>query len=70
MGGVDKADMLCSVQGLSRKSKKWWHRIFFGIVDRTIVNAQIAFSKIEGKSVSVLDYRRAVAKLALHVQLQ
>ena len=62
MGGVDKADMLCSVQGLSRKSKKWWHRIFFGIVDRTIVNAQIAFSKIEGESVSVLDYRRAVAQ--------
>ena len=29
MGGVDKADMLCAVQGLSRKSKKWWHRVFF-----------------------------------------
>ena len=29
MGGVDKADMLCAVQGLNRKSKKWWHRLFF-----------------------------------------
>ena len=28
MEGVDKADMLCAAQGLSRKSKKWWHRIF------------------------------------------
>ena len=62
MGGVDKADMLCADQGLSRKSKKWWHRIFFGIIDRTVVNAQIVFSKLEGKSVSVLEYRRAVTQ--------
>ena len=62
MGGVDKADMLCAVQGLGRKSKKWWHRIFFGIIDRTVVNAQVAYSKIEGKSVSVLQYRRAVVQ--------
>ncbi len=26
MGGVDKADMLCSIYGINRKSKKWWHR--------------------------------------------
>ncbi len=61
MGGVDKADMLCAVQGLSRTSKKWWHRIFFGIIDRTVVNAQVAYSKI-CKSVSVLQYKRAVAQ--------
>ena len=34
MGGVDKADMLCSLHGIGRKSKKWWHRIFFGLLDR------------------------------------
>ena len=62
MSEVDKADMLCSVQRLSRKSKKWWLRILFGIIDRTIINAQIAYSKIEGESISVLDYRRAVAQ--------
>lgn len=27
MGGVNKADMLCSIYGLDRISKKWWHRI-------------------------------------------
>jgi hypothetical protein len=62
MGGVDKADMLCVVHGLSRKSKKWWHRIFFGIIDRTVVNALVVYLKLEGKSVSVLEYRRAVAQ--------
>ena len=29
MGRVDKADMLCSVYGIGRKSKKWWHGILF-----------------------------------------
>ena len=62
MGGVDKADMLCAVQGLSRKSKKWWHRIFFWIIDRTVVNAQVTFSKLEKRPISVLDFRRAVTK--------
>lgn len=61
MGGVDKADMLCAVRGLNRKSKKWWHRLFFGILDRTVVNAQIVYSKLEKKTVSVLDFRRQVA---------
>ena len=36
MGGVDKAGMLCALHGIGRKSRKWWHRIFFGLIDRTI----------------------------------
>ena len=36
MGGVDKADMLCVLYGIGRKSRKWWHRIFFGLINRTI----------------------------------
>lgn len=30
MGGIDKADMLRSIYGLNRKSRKFWHRIFWG----------------------------------------
>ncbi|GFN81184.1 PiggyBac transposable element-derived protein 4 [Plakobranchus ocellatus] len=41
IGGVDMADMLCSSYGLSRKSKKWWHCLFFGLIDRTLINAYI-----------------------------
>lgn len=43
MGGVDKADMLKSLYEISRKSKKWWHRIFFHFVDVTVTNAYIIF---------------------------
>ena len=67
MGGVDKADMLCSIHGLGRKSKKWWHRIFFGILDRTLVNASISYMKLERKSISILDFRRSVAQELLTI---
>ena len=62
MGGVDKADMLCAVYGIGRKSKKWWHRIFFGLIDRTLVNAAIAYNKLERENMSSLDFRRSVAQ--------
>ncbi|MCP4923780.1 MAG: hypothetical protein GY915_07110, partial [bacterium] len=62
MGGVDKADMLCAVYGIGRKSKKWWHRIFFGLVDRTLVNAAIAHNKMERDNMSLLNFRRSVAQ--------
>lgn len=29
MGHVDKADMLKKCYEIDRRSKKWWHRIFF-----------------------------------------
>ena len=41
MRGVHKADMFCSLYGTSRKFKKWWHRILFGIIDRTVCNAYV-----------------------------
>ena len=62
MRGVDKADLFCVVHGLNRNSKKWWHRIFFGIIDRTLVNAYIAYCKLEGGKVTTLDFRRHVTK--------
>ena len=61
MGGVDKADMLCAVHGVSRKSKKWWHRIFFGLLDRCLVNAAVVYDKIAKKGTSIFEFRRGVA---------
>ena len=62
MGGDDKADMLISSYGLSRKSKKWWHRTFFGLIDRALCNAFIAFNKITKAKMKSLDSWRRVAQ--------
>lgn len=60
MGGVDKADMLKSIYGIDRKSKKWWHRLFFHLVDVSIINAYVVYTSLFGK-LPVLEFRRKVA---------
>ncbi|KAK3758964.1 hypothetical protein RRG08_005590 [Elysia crispata] len=62
MGGVDKADMLCSLYGMDRKSRKWWHRLFFGIIDRMLVNSYVVHNKLEDKAIPLLLFRRLVAQ--------
>ena len=34
MGGVNLADFHCAVNGPSRKSPKWWHRIFWELLEQ------------------------------------
>lgn len=41
MGGVDLADAKRKVYTCSRKSKKWWPRLFYFILDVCIVNAYV-----------------------------
>lgn len=62
MGGVDKADMYCALYGTSRKSKKWWHRIFFGLVDRSLCNAFVVYKKLGDCNCTLLNFRRSVAQ--------
>lgn len=60
MGCVDKADQLKSTYEINRRSKKWWHRIFFHFVDTTVTNAFIIFNKNmegHGQSLKLKDFR-------------
>ncbi|KAJ8951661.1 hypothetical protein NQ314_007654 [Rhamnusium bicolor] len=62
MGFVDKSDMLKSCYELDRKSKKWWHRIFFHFVDLTLVNSFIIFKNLTtGTGMSLKEFKIAVA---------
>ena len=49
MGYVDKSDHLVSTYKIDRKSKKWWHRIFWHFVDVTIINSFIIYNKVGSK---------------------
>lgn len=60
MGGVDLADQLRSTYCVDRKSRKWWHRIFWGLIDITFVNASIISNQLFEK-MSPLEFRRSVA---------
>lgn len=59
MGGVDHADQLRASYGLNRRSKKWWHRIFWGILEITFVNSYVVYCQVEEK-ISLLEYKRCV----------
>lgn len=61
MGGVDTADRLRALYCIDRKSPKWWHRLFWGILDIAFVNAHIIHGLIMEKT-SVIDFRRSVAQ--------
>lgn len=56
MGGVDSADAKRKAYSCSRRSKKWWCRLFYFVLDVSIVNAHIIQSetnhqaKMDGKT--------------------
>lgn len=58
MGYVDKADQLKKCYQIDRRSKKWWHRIFFHFLDVCVVNSYIMFrQQSEGATLSLKQFR-------------
>lgn len=62
MGAVDLADRLRQAYCVERKSKKWWHRLFFGLIDMVFVNSFVIYKKLKpDENISLLDYQRGVS---------
>ena len=61
MGGVDLADSLIGRYRIKMKSRKWYIRIFYHLVDITIVNSWILYKKVclvrEEIPMSLCDFR-------------
>lgn len=62
MGGVDKADQLRALYNVNKKSNKWWHRLFQGIIDIVFVNSFVINNELNDTKLSVKQFRRAVAQ--------
>ena len=60
MGYVDKADMLKSLYEIDRKSKKWWHRIFWHFLDVAVTNAFIIYKEKCNNDFLLNTYRLAI----------
>lgn len=64
MGGVDKFDQLRECYAIGRRSVKWWHRIFYYLIDLAIVNSYSMW-KIKSDTPSKchqLDFRINLAR--------
>jgi hypothetical protein len=67
MGGVDTANQLRSYYERDRKSKKWWHRLFYSLMETCLVNSWICFCDLVSEKhltnesiVDLLQFKRRV----------
>lgn len=61
MGGVDLLDSLLAQHKISMKSKKWYFRIFYHLVDLTIVNAWLLYRRVHGNTMTQTQFREDLA---------
>ena len=43
MGGVDRCDQYLASYSMQRKTKKWWKKIFYRLIELSVINAYILF---------------------------
>eukprot|EP00063_Salmo_salar_P068066 XP_014042901.1 PREDICTED: piggyBac transposable element-derived protein 4-like [Salmo salar] len=57
MGAVDKADMINSFVECTRKTTKWYKKIFFQLIDTAVLNGSIVHRQLTGKVITYQKYR-------------
>lgn len=60
MGGVDKVEFYHTIYRLNRKNVKWWHRLFFGLIDRALTITYITYKKVSEDHITSLQFRHNV----------
>lgn len=54
MGGIDRFDQMRERYAIGRRSLKWWHRIFYWLIDLSVVNAFTLY-KLNRRHVDPVD---------------
>lgn len=63
MGGVDRYDQLRERYMIGRRSKKWWHPIFYWMIDLSIIHSFILYKlHKDNEGQDQLSFRLALAK--------
>ena len=60
MGGVDRLDQKIKPYECLRKSVRWYRKLFFHLMDITLVNAHIVYEKSGDEKCSLLQFRHTV----------
>ncbi len=70
MGGVDTANQMRSYYERDRRSKKWWHRLFYSLLETTLVNSWMYYKDLvkrnmangddKGNPHELLPFKRSV----------
>lgn len=65
MNCVDKLDQNKKSCQIDRKSKKWWHRIFFHFLDIAVVNSHV-YKQSTGNTITMKNFRREISRELLN----
>ena len=67
MNGVDRADQCTVYYSFIRKCRKWWRKLFFWLLETTVLNSSIIYRTSKSQPISHLGYRRLLIEaLATH----
>ena len=61
MGGVDRADQMCSYHPFPHKCIKWYIRLFNHVVELALINARICYNLTHAKKLSSESFRKTIA---------
>jgi len=61
MGGVDLMDSMIGRYRIIMRSKKWYIKIFYHLVDMSMVNAWILFKRVTGTAMELAQFREQLA---------
>ena len=71
MGCVNKSDQMKLFYEITRKSKKWSHRLLWHFIDVTLVNSFIIFKLLNpNKDLKLKDFRLSVADELIGINFQ
>ena len=62
MNGVDRSDQLLVSYPFVRKTRKWWRKLFFYLLEVSVVNSFILYREVTKKKMTHLDFRRSVVE--------
>lgn len=62
MGAVDRTDMLLSTTESVRKSIKWYKKLFFHLLDLSLLNAHVLYNITTGKNIPLADFQLSLVK--------
>lgn len=65
MGGIDKTDMLLSTTESIRKTVKWYKKVFFHLLDYSVLNSHVIYKMKTGKNIPLLDFEKELVRLLI-----
>lgn len=54
---------------MTKKAKKWWHRILFHFVDVAVVNAHVIYTQKSGIQIKMKEFRRQISSKLVNKKL-